>query len=320
MIDLIITQYSETEDIIKQLLNSINNQKNIDFNDINITIVNDCSDVILRDDFLNSFTNLKIKYIRNDKNTGVGLARQKGVDSTNDLFLMFLDSDDSLYDDYVLSKLLDYLKTNDCDVLITNIAVEINNKIEIRKNQNVFPWMHGKIYKREFLVENELRFSDKVIHLDDSYFNNCMLGIIKNDRIKFLDVTTYLWKNNINSITRKNKEHSYALMIFDEIYNTSNYIYEYLCNHKSNKRFSFYISSAINKYILLNSDLFDNDLEKKEYYLNKLKNEIIKNIFKLVKKEDLSFIFNNEIKVCIDRYGIKNVYKKIDDFYFDMNI
>lgn len=322
MVDIIITQYSENENIIKNLLNSINNQIGVDFDDFNITIVNDCSDVILDKNFLASFCNLKISYIKNDKNTGVGLARQKGIDVTKDKYVMFCDSDDTLYDDYALENIINYLKNNDIDVLITNIAIELDNKIIIRKNKGVFPWMHGKIYKREFLNNNNLRFSDKVIHLDDSYFNNCMLGVVNQNKIKYLDVTTYLWKNNQDSITRRKRQYSYTVEIFDEIYNTANYIYEYLCQHKSNKRFSQYISTTFNKYILLNSDLFDdqNLKEKQEYYLTKLKNETIKNIFKLAKKDDLKFIYEMEKETCLDRYGIKNIYKTIDDFYEDLNI
>ena len=47
LLDIIIPQYSEDEKIINNLLTSINIQKQIDFNDINITIVNDYSDIIL---------------------------------------------------------------------------------------------------------------------------------------------------------------------------------------------------------------------------------------------------------------------------------
>ena len=49
MLDIIIPQYSEDDNKIKPLLDSINNQINIDFNDINVTIVNDLSNVLLTD-------------------------------------------------------------------------------------------------------------------------------------------------------------------------------------------------------------------------------------------------------------------------------
>ena len=320
MLDIIIAQYKETEDIIKNLLDSINNQKNIDFNELNLTIINDYSDIILSDEFLSSYNKLKINYYKNDKNVGIGLTRQRGIELTNDKYFMFIDSDDTLYDDYSLEGIINYLKKSDIDVLITNIAVELDNKIIIKKKNNTFPWMHGKIYRREFIFKNELRFSDKVIHLDDAYFNNCMLGVVDPNKIVFLDITTYLWKDNNKSITREKREIPYAIMIFDEIYNTANYIYDYLCKHKSNKRFSHYISSTLNRYILLNSDLFDKFNDKKEYYLEKLKKELLTNIFKMIKKDNISLIYEYEKNSCIDRYGITNIYKTIDDFYNDFKI
>ena len=41
ILDIIIPQYKEDESVIKNLLNSINNQKNVDFSQIKLTIVND---------------------------------------------------------------------------------------------------------------------------------------------------------------------------------------------------------------------------------------------------------------------------------------
>ena len=98
LLDIIIPQYKEKNEDIKPLLDSINNQELVDFNNIKLTIVNDCSDVLLDEDFLKSFKNLNISYIRNDKNTGPGLARQKGIDSTSSDYIMFCDSDDELFD------------------------------------------------------------------------------------------------------------------------------------------------------------------------------------------------------------------------------
>nr|MCR5349693.1 hypothetical protein [Acholeplasmatales bacterium] len=73
-------------------------------------------------------------------------------------------------------------------------------------------------------------------------------------------------------------------------------------------------------YILLNSNLFDNFIDKKEYYLNKLKNELMINIFKLVKMENLKIIYENEKIFCIKKYNLSKIYKDINGFIVDMNI
>ena len=60
-LQLIIPQYSETEDIIKNMLNSIEIQKGIDFNEFEVLIGNDGSDVKLSEEFLNKYS-YSIKY------------------------------------------------------------------------------------------------------------------------------------------------------------------------------------------------------------------------------------------------------------------
>ena len=110
LLDIIIPQYSENEYVIKNLLDSISNQKNIDFNLINVTIVNDASNVILSNEFLLNYQKLNIAYIINDKNTGPGLARQKGIDNTDNKYIMFCDADDELIDDQVLSSIIPFLE------------------------------------------------------------------------------------------------------------------------------------------------------------------------------------------------------------------
>ena len=64
LLDIIVPQYKEKEEDIKPLLDSINNQELVDFNNIKLTIVNDYSDVLLNEDFLNRFKNLNISYLK----------------------------------------------------------------------------------------------------------------------------------------------------------------------------------------------------------------------------------------------------------------
>jgi len=322
LLDLIIPQYNEDEAQIKYLLDSINNQKNVDFNLIDVTIVNDCSNVILSDKFLSKYKKLKITYVRNDKNTGPGLARQKGVDVTDNKYIMFLDADDELYDDNVLSKIIDFIKKFQPNYLVTNIAVEaiVNNQkaLIIKKNRDTFPWMHGKVYKRFFLEDKKIRFCEHIRHVEDTYYTTCVIGSINPNEIHYLDLITYRWKNNLSSLTRNKNKYSYTVSIFEDFFNAPIYTYEFLCKIKSYYRYSFLINSMFGIYIILNSNLFDyEELKKeKEDYTNKLM-EYLKtkrNIFVLVKKEELEKMFNEELKQLKIRNGVETISKSLDDF------
>ncbi len=321
LLDIIIPQYKETEEKITPLLDSINNQKDVDFDNIKLTIVNDYSDVILSNDFLNSFPNLDINYIRNDKNTGPGLARQKGIDNTNSDYIMFCDSDDELYDDKALFVITEFISDHEPNYLVTNIAVEgINNTLIIKKGKKTFPWMHGKVFKRKFLLDNEIRFSPNVRHLEDSYFTTCLVGSINPDEICYLDFTTYLWKRNQESLTRKNNS-TYMVDTFDDFYNSPVYTYEFLVKKNSYLKFSYLISSTLGIFIVLNSNLFDKEeyKSKKEFYINKLKEFVKKkkNIFVIFGKDKVNELYKYEYNELKERNNITKVNKNLEDFYLE---
>ena len=319
LLDIIIPQYKEDDEKVKILLDSISNQKGVDFNNIKLTIVNDYSDVLLSKEFLDSYKNLNISYIRNDKNTGPGLARQKGIDNTCADYIMFCDSDDKLYDETSLRIITDFISKMEPDYLVTDIAIEGNGGILVKKGKNTFPWMHGKVYKREFLENNEIRFHPNVRHLEDSYFTTSILGTIDPKKITYLDYVTYLWKNNDSSLTRSKHKYHYTVEVFDDFYNSPIYTYEFLVKKNSYLKFTYLISSILGIYIILYSDLFNYDelTEKKNYYLDKLKEYIKKkrNVFIIVGYDKSSQLFNIEKNELTERNGIKEIYKSFDDFY-----
>ena len=323
LLDIIIPQYSESDNVIKELLDSINNQVNIYKKDISITIVNDASSTLISDKLINSYSELSIKYIRRETNGGPGLARQFGFDNTNSYYVMFIDADDVLYDNISLNAIIDFLIKNQPDYLVTNIACEsiIKNKPGwiIKKGKDTFPWMHGKVYKRSFLNQNEIRFSEHVRDLEDSYFTTCVLGILGPDKVKYLDYPTVRWKANLSSLTRAKKNHHYTVETFDDFFYAPQYAYEYLSKHKSNYRFSYLASSLMAIYIILNSDIFAlSDLDEKRAKYNRLLAEYIKtkrNIFIIIGYERLEGLYQNELKELTLRNGLKRVYKSFDDFY-----
>ncbi len=320
ILDIIIPQYKEDEKIINKLLNSINNQQNIDFSQIKITIVNDFSDCILSKEFLNKFKNLNISYIRNDKNTGPGPARQKGFDNTDGLYVMYCDSDDELFDSNSLWTLVDCITKYEPDYLVSNIAVEMaDGSFLIKKGKDTFPWMHGKVYKREFLLNNDIRFHDTIRNVEDAYYTTCVLGLIDKNNIKYLDYTTYKWLDNKSSLTRLKKKHHYLVETFDDFINSPLYTYDFLVKKNSKIKHNYIVSALFGIYIALNSNIFsDSDLEeRRNKYLNQL-NEMIKkkrNLFIIYGKEKLDAIFNYELYEICKRNNIKKVYKNLDDFY-----
>ncbi|MBR1376505.1 MAG: glycosyltransferase family 2 protein [Bacilli bacterium] len=196
MIDIIIPAYN-AHNTIEETLFSIAYQDIA--NNCNIYIVNDASDSNY-DVIINFFSNfLNIKELKLEKNSGPGTARQFGIDNSNGKYIIFIDSDDVFSSPISISSLFNEINKSNYDVIISNFLEETDNGF-IDKNNNTI-WLHGKIYRREFLEKNNIKFNNSRSN-EDNGFNQTIL--LAGAKTKYIDVKTYIWKNNKSSITRKN--------------------------------------------------------------------------------------------------------------------
>lgn len=155
MIDIIIPAYNAKETIFKTLASiSLQTIKN----SLNVYIVNDASDYNYQEE-ISFFKNwINIVELTLSKNSGPGIARQYGIDNSNSEYIMFIDADDTFYNCYSVELLYKKIKETKMDLVISNILYERDNKRE--KYEANFVYMHGKIYKRSYLINNNIKFND----------------------------------------------------------------------------------------------------------------------------------------------------------------
>lgn len=167
-----------------------------------VTIVQDCdgedySDII-------DASPLNITLIQTPYNGGPGLARKMGLEATfqsNCDYVMFLDSDDMLYPTAVDTLVREINKTK-VDIVVSNFYSEKKfvGTHTYAHNMNGI-WMHGKIYRVSYLRNNGINFLSSVRTNEDANFNLKALSV--SDNIAHIDEITYLWREQHNSITRK---------------------------------------------------------------------------------------------------------------------
>lgn len=204
LLSVIIPQYKETDKEVKRLLSSIDYQVNVNWEEVEVIIVNDCSKTLLSESMLNSFENIKPKYIKLKKNVGPGLARQAGLDAAQGEYVTFCDADDMYHNFGVFSLYFAKIKESHPDIIRTQWLEELeikNVKQYITHNFEV-TWMHGKVLNRGFLYLNNIRFSDKLLYHEDSYILSNAFEITKN--VIDIPVITYIWTFDKTSITRRN--------------------------------------------------------------------------------------------------------------------
>lgn len=289
MIDIIIPAYNAHDTIEKSLL-SILIQSEI--NNINVYIVNDCSDHDYSY-FIKKYKNfMNIKELKLKENMGPGYARNYGIKHSNGKYIFFLDSDDLIYSHFSIKLLIDIIETENVDVVVSSFAQELdyNNYISINTN-NI--WNHGKLYRREFLEKNSIYFNEKRTN-EDLYFNY-MIELI-DAKYFYIDDITYIWQNNDKSITRCN-DNEYRYKALDD-YNSSilNIVDEAekrsILDSKIAKVLFFGLIQMYYTYLRF---IESNEIEYAEKLLQSIKENVCKYGYykdKIIKEDKLSIIKN----------------------------
>lgn len=195
-LSIIIPAYN-ARNTICATLDSIKNQNlSISFE---VIVVNDCSDYNY-EDIITTYNNyFKIREIKTPKNVGPGGARQFGIDNSSSEYIAFIDSDDYFYGNNSISRMHEEIKKFNSDLLIGNFIYQRGELQTIKRNDLI--WLHGKMYKRKFLIDNNIKFNNTRAN-EDNGFNRLIL--LLDPVCVFLDEIVYVYSENPNSITRSN--------------------------------------------------------------------------------------------------------------------
>jgi hypothetical protein len=74
-------------------------------------------------------------------------------------------------------------------------------------------FVHGKVHRRKFLINNNIRWNEKLTIHEDSYFN-CLCQKLGKE-VKYCQNPFYLWKWRDNSVCRHDPK--YILKTFNNM-------------------------------------------------------------------------------------------------------
>ena len=134
LISVIIPCYNQGE-YLKEAVTSVLNQE---YDNIEIIVVDDGSTDQKTLQILNNFKFPKSRLIR-QKNSGLSIARNTGIDSSNGSYIIPLDCDDKLNSNYI-SKCISYIKRNPgIGIVYTNIKVfgDYDDKVKLNQIDNI---------------------------------------------------------------------------------------------------------------------------------------------------------------------------------------
>ena len=200
-LQILIPQYKETDEIIKPLLDSIACQQSVDMNEIGVIICNDGSNIFLTEKLLTSYP-YKIEYHK-EPHRGVSATRNACLDYAKADYVMFCDADDMFYNACGLWILFREMNIG-FDTLVSVFVEETRNpqtkSVEYINHEMDSTFVHGKVHRRQYLIENRIRFNDNLTIHEDSYFNILAQNLTLN--AKYCQTPFYLWRWRDESVCR----------------------------------------------------------------------------------------------------------------------
>lgn len=172
---IIICTYNMA-DCIKNAIESVLMQK---FKNYEIIVYNDCSkDNTI--EVIKEYKNPNIKLINGKKNIGLGASRNQAVIKAKGEYILYLDADDTLFDNMTLTKINEVIDKEKVDVAYFGVkyiggsnATYVPNKENSTKEARILCDMHfavsSKCWRREFLNKNNITFIENMYYEDMVY-------------------------------------------------------------------------------------------------------------------------------------------------------
>ena len=263
-LQILIPQYKETEEIIKPLLDSIEIQQNVDLkNDVGVIIVNDGTDIRLSKEFLNKYT-YKIDYYLHE-HKGVSATRNACLDYATADYVMFCDADDMFYNACGLYIIFREINIGEFDSLVSAFIEESRDpktKEPVYINHDMdSTFVHGKVHRRQYLLDNNIRWNDDLTIHEDSYFN-CLCQRLAKE-LKYSQTSFYLWKWRNASVCRHDPK--YILKTYNNMLDSNEALVEQFIKRARLQDAQFFAVNMIyDAYFTMNKDEWLNQ-ENHEY-------------------------------------------------------
>ncbi len=252
-LDLLVPHWQETPDEMEPLLGSVAVQQGIDLGDVGVIIAYDGPDAseLPLDEWRRRYP-FRISDVHPDRG-GVSHARNAALDASAADYVMFCDADDMLCDACGLFVVFREMATG-FDTLVSVFreqAKDAEGNLTFVNHDNDSTFVHGKVHRRQWLVDNGIRFDDSLTVHEDSYFNILCREIADPDRAKYCPLPFYLWRWRDASVCRHDKK--YILKTYNEMLDSNDaLIGEFIRRGMTEKAVAYCVMMTWDAYYLMN--------------------------------------------------------------------
>ena len=266
-LDILVPQYKETDEIVKPLLDSIAVQQSVDFSEIGVIICNDGTDVRLSDELLHSYP-FEIEY-HLCEHKGVSATRNACLDKSEADYVMFADADDCFCNSLGLYIVFREMGINGgFDTLVSSFIEETRNpqtkEVLYVPHEVDSTFVHGKVHRRKYLLNNNIRWNESLTIHEDSFFNIlCQRLLSDSNRGRYCPTPFYLWKWRDESVCRHDA--LYLNKTYTNMLDSNSALVREFLDRGREKDAVFYVTAMIyDSYYSINCDRWWDD-EGKEF-------------------------------------------------------
>lgn len=260
-LQILIPHYNETAEEIKPMLDSIAVQQSVDFKEVGVIICHDGEDI----EYLSlPEYPFKIEQI-NITHSGVSAARNACLDAATADYVMFCDADDMFYSVCGLYIIFREIDNGGFDSLVSLFIEESRNpengEIVYINHEMDSTFVHGKVHKRQYLLDKKIRWNDNLTIHEDSFFNILCQNLSEN--VKYCPMPFYLWKWRDASVCRHDPK--YILRTYKNMLDSNDaLIDEFIKRGIQDKALFFTAFMIFDAYYTMNKPEWVNQ-ENKEY-------------------------------------------------------
>ena len=196
-LSIIVPNYN-SKDYLSECLSCFNGYYD---SGIEVIVIDDGSS----DNSINLVRNERVRIIKNDENRGVSYSRNRGIDEARGKYILFVDADDKLRVG-AIEELLESAKSNNDIIYFSKDRLSDNKKTLIRqilgtnKDGICIAGPFSKLYKKDFIKANNIKFKEDLINGEDMIFNIEAITKAKSHTVKHKNI--YLYRKNNGSATR----------------------------------------------------------------------------------------------------------------------
>ena len=202
LLEIVINHWDEPWEIVRPGIMMLSIQRRVDWENIGITIIHDGT---------NKFPNELLSGLPFEINQvciphgGISAARNYAIDNIDATWIKFCDCDDTFAGVYSVSCIMDVLgNSSRHDMLMFPFVFD-----PYYGNQTVVDgspvFIHDKIFRRSFLIQNDLRFNEDLSFSEDFAFNSIIKTVIDSSRVGKIESNfpIYVWVQRRDGVANR---------------------------------------------------------------------------------------------------------------------